>query len=149
MAFDLLLVILAVRCACPPLESLFNSMHYPTVVWYGTRISVDCSTHLPRSPIAIFSDSLRSPSPFPWIAFFNVWQATKQYSDSRTESASLIIFSLLECQWEFAGGCRTRVLTRTRAKIAVTVAKTCLAGGTSTAILFKKAIQKVSNDSIL
>lgn len=41
------------------------------------------------------------------------------------------------------------MLTRARARIAVTVPKTWFAGGTSTAFQFKKAMEKFSSDTII
>ena len=49
----------------------------------------------------------------------------------------------------FTGGRRTRLLTRTRARIALTVSKTPFPRGTSTTCVFKMAMQKLRSDTTI
>lgn len=106
------------------------------------------STHLSKSLSAVLTDSSRSPKPLPRITVFSTSHTLKQYSDSCTESSSSAISSWSSHQLQFTDGHRTRELTRTRARIALTVPKTWFAGGTSTAFLFRISILLSSSGSL-
>jgi len=92
-------------------------------------------------------DSSRPSASLPWIAVFSTSHTLKQYSDSCTESLSSISLSWFGYRSESTGGRRMGALTRTRARVVLTVLKTCFAEETSTASLFKISILSSRSDA--
>jgi len=106
-------------------------------------------THLSKSSSATLTDSSRQSISLPWIAVFSTSHTLKQYSDNWTESLSSISLSWFGSQRESTGGgCRMEALTRTRARVALTVLKTCFAEEDSTAFLFKILILSSRSDTL-
>jgi len=144
---NLALVILNAWHIRSPSEGPSNLARDPGVARRGSTVRTRLITHLSKSSSATFTDSSRLLAFLPWTTVFSTSHTLKQYSDSCVESLSSSILSWLGYQ-RGSEGCRgTRKLTRTRARAAPTVWKTCFAEEASTAFLFKILILSSRSDT--